>query len=190
MNEIFDDLFYHRRDIKLSSILFFYFEAMMSVKENSRKPSTLKHFPFNNLEWSPFQFERKLFIKNHKASSNIITIPMEMAMVFNGFSNSLKNKFVTSKENEEKWRIPFQEFIEPMNWRKLLIFSWNDSLKSLKLIMYSKTSCHMKITHDILLFPKCFQGNIKNPSVGIKITFKPNWFLIPSIRILFSLNIL
>ena len=50
MNEIFDDLFYHRRDIKLSSILFLYFEAMMSVKENSRKHSTLKHFPFNNLE--------------------------------------------------------------------------------------------------------------------------------------------
>lgn len=27
---------------------------------------------------------------------------MATAMVFNGFSNSLKNYFVTSKENEEK----------------------------------------------------------------------------------------
>lgn len=69
MNEIFDDLFYHGRDIKLSSFLVLYFDARMSVIENLRNSSTLKYFPFNNLDEVHFNFERKLFeriIKLHQ----------------------------------------------------------------------------------------------------------------------------
>ena len=38
-----------------------------------------------------------------------------MEMAFNEFSNSLKNYFDTTKENEKNVEFPFEEFIEPIN---------------------------------------------------------------------------